>query len=53
MVYFEKEEFPEMEDFMRNLTSELGVNFRTYKVSYREGMQDLVDNHDIKVRRRL
>lgn len=39
-----------MDDFMRELSSMLGFEFRRYAMSYRDGMQDLVDEKNIKVR---
>lgn len=50
MIYFQKEEFPEMNDFMKDVAQSLGFELRKYSVSYREGMEDLVDNQNIKVR---
>lgn len=49
MVYFQKEEFPELDDFMEGVAQSLGFEFRKYSMSYREGMEDLVDNQNIKV----
>lgn len=49
VIYFEKEEFPEMDDFMNETSETLGFEFRRYTVSYREGMEDLVKNHNVKV----
>lgn len=53
VVYFEKEEFPEIEDFMREVSKTHGFEFLKYALSYKDGMQDLVDNHGVKVRRIL
>lgn len=49
VVYFEKEEFPEIEDFMREVSKTYGFEFLKYAMSYKDGMQDLVDNHGVKV----
>lgn len=53
MVYFQKEEFPEMDDFMKDITNGLGIQFLKYDMSYKDGMQDLVNSHGIKVKRRF
>lgn len=50
MVYFEKEEFPEMEAFMAEVAQTYGFEFVRYSLSYKDGMQDLVDSHGVKVR---
>lgn len=50
VVYFEKEEFPEMEAFMTEVAQTYGFEFVTYSVSYKDGMQNLVDSHGVKVR---
>ncbi|CAN0528293.1 unnamed protein product, partial [Scytosiphon promiscuus] len=44
VVYFEKEEFPEIEAFMRETAETYGFDFVTYAKSYKDGMQDLVDS---------
>ncbi len=49
MVYFEKEEFPEIEAFMRQVSETYGFEFQRYSVSYKDGMQDLVDSRGIEV----
>lgn len=49
VVYFEKDEFPEMDKFMKDVMSMLGIKFMRFAVSYRDGMQALVDSHNIKV----
>lgn len=51
MVYFEKEEFPEIEAFMREVSDTYGFEFLRYAMSYKDGMQDLVDSRGIEVRR--
>ena len=53
VVYFEKEEFPEIEEFMRKVSNTYGFEFLKYAVSYKDGMRDLVDNYGVKVRRLL
>lgn len=50
VVYFEKEEFPEIEAFMHEVSDTYGFAFQRYAVSYKDGMQDLVDSHAIEVR---
>lgn len=50
MVYFVKQEFPEIEAFMKAVSSTYGFTFLKYSTSYKDGMQDLVDSHGIKVR---
>lgn len=51
VVYFEKEEFPEIEAFMREVSDTYGFEFLRYAMSYKDGMQDLVDSRGIEVRR--
>eukprot|EP00904_Undaria_pinnatifida_P001182 jgi/Undpi1/11064/HiC_scaffold_30.g13362.m1 len=50
VVYFEKEEFPEIEEFMRKVSDTYGFEFLKYAVSYKDGMRDLVDNYGVKGR---
>lgn len=50
VVYFEKEEFPEIEAFMREVSETYGFEFQRYSVSYKDGMQDLVDSRGVEVR---
>lgn len=49
MLYFEKEEFPEIEAFMKEVSETYGFEFQRYAVSYKDGMQDLVDSHGTEV----
>ncbi|CAM9726061.1 unnamed protein product [Choristocarpus tenellus] len=48
VIYFEKEEFPAVQDFMREMGDSFGISYHNYNTSYKEGMQDLVDSHGIK-----
>ena len=50
VVYFEKEEFPEIEAFMHEVSETYGFEFQRYAMSYKDGMQDLVDSRGIEVR---
>lgn len=50
MVYFEKEEFPEIEAFMLETSRTYGFEFVKYAKSYKDGMQDLVESRGIEVR---
>lgn len=50
MVYFEKEEFPEIDAFMQQVSETYQFEFQRYSKSYKDGMQDLVESHGIKVR---
>lgn len=50
VVYFEKDEFPEMEAFMKDVSETYGFEFLTYALSYKDGMQDLVESYGVKVR---
>lgn len=51
-MYFEKKEFTEMEAFMEGVSQTYGFEFHRYALSYKDGMQDLVVFHGIKVRPR-
>ncbi|CAN0577598.1 unnamed protein product [Ectocarpus sp. 12 AP-2014] len=50
VVYFEKEEFPEIDAFMQQVSETYHFEFQRYSKSYKDGMQDLVESHGIKVR---
>ena len=53
VVYFEKEEFPEIEAFMAEVANAYGFEYLRYATSYKDGMQDLVDSLGIKVKKPL
>ncbi|CAM9171503.1 unnamed protein product [Pylaiella littoralis] len=48
VVYFEKEEFPEIEAFIKEVSDSYGFEFLRYAVSYKDGMQNLVDSRGIE-----
>ncbi|CAM9285736.1 unnamed protein product [Ectocarpus fasciculatus] len=48
VVYFEKEEFPEIDAFMHQVSETYRFEFQRYSKSYKDGMQDLVESHGIK-----
>ncbi|CAB1098848.1 unnamed protein product [Ectocarpus sp. CCAP 1310/34] len=48
VVYFEKEEFPEIDAFMQQVSETYQFEFQRYSKSYKDGMQDLVESHGIK-----
>lgn len=49
VVYFEKEEFAEIEAFMQEVSETYGFEFQRYAMSYKDGMQDLVDSRGTEV----
>lgn len=50
-MYFEKEEFPQIEAFMHEVSETYGFEFKRYAMSYKDGMQDLVESLGVEVRR--
>lgn len=49
-MYFVKDEFPEMEAFMEDVSRSHEFEFLKYPLSYKDGMRELVDSHGVKVR---
>lgn len=48
VVYFEKDEFPAVRDFLDEVCGKFGLTLTRYREDYKEGMRDLVENKNIK-----